>query len=171
MLFADLRFKQLPALINKAFAKGDDDWRLDWIQSRLYYIELAENLSYHIPGFRNTHNWFPEEIYFCATNEEVEKYGEDELKTQVQDLKTQLTLKIEKQAEDQLKKQKEQAEEQMKELKERADFQAKELRERAEFQAKELKEQAEHQSKELKKMKELLLFLVEKSETQTKGDQ
>ncbi|KAF9945770.1 hypothetical protein BGZ70_003620 [Mortierella alpina] len=82
----------LIALINKAFARGDDDWRKDWILSRLHYIELAENLSYHIPGFRKTHNWFPKEIYFTAADKEVKEYSKEALETQVQDLKTQLSL-------------------------------------------------------------------------------
>ncbi|KAG0262666.1 hypothetical protein BGZ95_003972 [Linnemannia exigua] len=66
-LFAD-------ALINVAFAKGDDAWRLAWIKSRLRYIESAENLSYDIPGFRQTYDWFPKEIYFTATAKEIEDY-------------------------------------------------------------------------------------------------
>ncbi|KAF9975234.1 hypothetical protein BGZ75_000589, partial [Mortierella antarctica] len=81
----------LIALINKAFTKGDDDWRLDWIESRLHYIVLAENLSYHIPGFRQTHDWFPKEIYFAATAKDVEEYGEVALEIQVQALKMQLS--------------------------------------------------------------------------------
>ncbi|KAG0246546.1 hypothetical protein BGX31_000997 [Mortierella sp. GBA43] len=66
----------LIALINKAFEKGDDGWRLVWIESRLRYIESAENLSYHIPGFRQTYNYFPREIYFSATLQEVKEYRE-----------------------------------------------------------------------------------------------
>ncbi|KAF9925248.1 hypothetical protein BGZ67_008798 [Mortierella alpina] len=96
----------LIALINKAFTKGDDDWRLDWIESRLHYIVLAENLSYHIPGFRQTHDWFPKKIYFAATAKDVEVYGKVALEIQVQTLKMQLS------------KQQEQAERQFKELKE-----------------------------------------------------
>ncbi|CAO3570465.1 unnamed protein product [Mortierella alpina] len=80
----------LIALINKAFAKGDDDWRKDWILSRLHFIESAENLSYHIPGFRDTHKWFPDVIYFSATPKEVEEYSKEKLETQVQGLKSQL---------------------------------------------------------------------------------
>ncbi|KAF9574332.1 hypothetical protein EC968_006839 [Mortierella alpina] len=64
----------LIALINVAFGKGDDGWRLAWIESRLRYIEAAENLSYHIPGFRQSHNYFPKEIYFSATNQKVKAY-------------------------------------------------------------------------------------------------
>ncbi|KAF9347936.1 hypothetical protein BGX26_000636, partial [Mortierella sp. AD094] len=36
----------------------------------------AENMSYHIPGFRQTHNWFPKEIYFTATLQQVRAYRE-----------------------------------------------------------------------------------------------
>ncbi|KAF8929255.1 hypothetical protein BGZ58_009079 [Dissophora ornata] len=64
------------ALINVAFNKGDDGWRLVWIESRLRYIESAENMSYHIPGFRQTHNYFPKEIYFSATPKQVHAYRE-----------------------------------------------------------------------------------------------
>ncbi|KAF9362335.1 hypothetical protein BGX34_006376 [Mortierella sp. NVP85] len=64
----------LIALINKAYEKGDDGWRLVWIESRLRFIESAENLSYHIPGFRQTHNYFPKEIYFSATLQQVKEY-------------------------------------------------------------------------------------------------
>ncbi|KAG0303070.1 hypothetical protein BGZ97_002052, partial [Linnemannia gamsii] len=39
----------LIALINVAFAKGDDGWKLAWVENRLRYIESAENLSYNIP--------------------------------------------------------------------------------------------------------------------------
>lgn len=78
-------------------------------------IELAENLSYHIPGFRETHNWFPTVVYFTATAHEVEEYekvlreyeGENkeslendpaikELKAQVQKLEHQLTSQEER---------------------------------------------------------------------------
>ncbi|KAF9193485.1 hypothetical protein BGZ50_007415 [Haplosporangium sp. Z 11] len=65
----------LIALINVAFAKGDDGWRLAWIESRLRYIESAENMSYHIPGFRQTYDWFPDEIYFTAPIQQVRKYS------------------------------------------------------------------------------------------------
>ncbi|KAI8599250.1 hypothetical protein EDD21DRAFT_165083, partial [Dissophora ornata] len=69
-----LMLNVLIALINVAFAKGDDGWRLVWIESRLRYIESAENMSYHIPGFRQTYDYFPKEIYFSATPKQVHAY-------------------------------------------------------------------------------------------------
>ncbi|KAG0220293.1 hypothetical protein BGX33_003553 [Mortierella sp. NVP41] len=69
-----LMLNVLIALINVAFGKGDDGWRLAWIESRLRYIESAENLSYHILGFRQTYDWFPKQIYFTATDQEVDAY-------------------------------------------------------------------------------------------------
>ncbi|KAF9438698.1 hypothetical protein BGZ76_005643 [Entomortierella beljakovae] len=66
----------LIALINVAFTKGDDGWRLVWNESRLRYIESAENMSYHIPGYRQTYNCFPKEIYFTATLQQVREYSE-----------------------------------------------------------------------------------------------
>ncbi|KAF9959765.1 hypothetical protein BGZ65_000070 [Modicella reniformis] len=71
-----LMLNVLIALINKAFEKGDDGWRLVWIESRLHHIESAENMSYHIPGFRQTYNYFPKEIYFSATLQQVKEYRE-----------------------------------------------------------------------------------------------
>ncbi|KAG0319100.1 hypothetical protein BGZ99_005283 [Dissophora globulifera] len=69
-----LMLNVLIALINVAFTKGDDGWRLTWVESRLRYIESAENMSYHIPDYRASYNCFPEEIYFSATREEVKAY-------------------------------------------------------------------------------------------------
>ncbi|KAF9085245.1 hypothetical protein BGX27_003512, partial [Mortierella sp. AM989] len=63
-------------LINKAFASGDGGWRLVWVESRLRYIESAENLSYHIPGFRQTYGWFPKEIYFSSSLQKVQEFRE-----------------------------------------------------------------------------------------------
>ncbi|KAF9435002.1 hypothetical protein BGZ76_007053 [Entomortierella beljakovae] len=71
-----LMLNVLIALINVAFTKGDDGWRLAWIESRLRYIESAENMMYHIPGYRESHNCFPEEIYFTATKQQVNSYKE-----------------------------------------------------------------------------------------------
>ncbi|KAF9354230.1 hypothetical protein BGX34_011147, partial [Mortierella sp. NVP85] len=68
-----LMLNVLIALINVAFNKGDDGWRLAWIESRLRYIEAAENMSYHIPGFRQTYDFFPNEIYFSVTPTEVQE--------------------------------------------------------------------------------------------------
>ncbi|KAF9945112.1 hypothetical protein BGZ70_004036, partial [Mortierella alpina] len=104
----------LIALINVAFTKRHDGQRL--IQARLHYIELAENLSYHIPGFRETYNWFPKEIYFAATAKEIEEYREEALKTHVQKLEVQLAEQKEL-VQRQLSLQQEKAERQFQELK------------------------------------------------------
>ncbi|KAF9974133.1 hypothetical protein BGZ75_000935, partial [Mortierella antarctica] len=66
----------LIALINVAFTKGDDRWRLVWIESRLRDIESAEELSYHIPGFRQLRDWFPTEIFYTTTLQKVKAYRE-----------------------------------------------------------------------------------------------
>ncbi|KAF9904405.1 hypothetical protein BX616_001312 [Lobosporangium transversale] len=71
-----LMLNVLIALINVAFTKGDDGWRLAWIESRLRYIEAAENMSYHIPGYRETYDCFPREIYFAATAQQMKAYQE-----------------------------------------------------------------------------------------------
>ncbi|KAF9110595.1 hypothetical protein BGX27_006149 [Mortierella sp. AM989] len=76
-----LTMNVLIALINKAFATGDEGWRLSWVESRLRYIESAEELSYHIPGFRQTYNWFPKEIYFSSSRQKAQKFRERYLDT------------------------------------------------------------------------------------------
>ncbi|KAF9984200.1 hypothetical protein BGZ75_004221 [Mortierella antarctica] len=113
----------LIALVNVAFMKSDATLRV--IKCRLYYIEKAENLSYHIPHFRQTYDWFPKEIYFYATAQEVEEYeealrasegeGKDSLKNDpaIRDLKAQV-----QHLESQLASQQGQVEQQLTELKE-----------------------------------------------------
>ncbi|KAF8924958.1 hypothetical protein BGZ58_001268, partial [Dissophora ornata] len=71
-----LMLNVLIALINVAFNKGGDDWRLAWVESRLRYIEAAENMSYHIPRYRKSRPYFPDEIYFTATENEVKEFDE-----------------------------------------------------------------------------------------------
>ena len=43
----------------------------------MQYIEAAENMSYHLPGFREAHDeYFPKVIYFTATWKQVKDYKE-----------------------------------------------------------------------------------------------
>ncbi|KAF9583333.1 hypothetical protein BGW38_009734, partial [Lunasporangiospora selenospora] len=44
-----LMLNVLIALINNAFIKADDRWKQAWLENRLRYVEIAENMSYHIP--------------------------------------------------------------------------------------------------------------------------
>ncbi|KAF9174359.1 hypothetical protein BGX20_011583, partial [Mortierella sp. AD010] len=71
-----LMMNVLIALINVAFNKGDSNWEQVWLENRLRHVESAENMTYHIPGFRKAHNWFPREIYYSATPEDVKAYRE-----------------------------------------------------------------------------------------------
>ncbi|KAG0324452.1 hypothetical protein BGZ99_001790 [Dissophora globulifera] len=81
-----LMMNVLISLVNVAFDKGGDDWRLVWIESRLRYIESAENMSYHIPGFRQTYNCFPDVIYYTATEKQVKEYRDKYFKTSPDDV-------------------------------------------------------------------------------------
>ncbi|KAF9940151.1 hypothetical protein BGZ67_008192, partial [Mortierella alpina] len=65
------RYDAVNALINVAFSVGDGTWRLVWFLNKLQVIESAENLSYHIPGFRQSSSWFPKEIYYSASKKQV----------------------------------------------------------------------------------------------------
>ncbi|KAF9983076.1 hypothetical protein BGZ75_005459 [Mortierella antarctica] len=67
----------LIALINVAFTKGDETWRLVWLQNRMKFVESAEAISFQIPGFREAHNWFPNEIYYSATPQKARSYKRD----------------------------------------------------------------------------------------------
>ncbi|KAF9570291.1 hypothetical protein EC968_002010 [Mortierella alpina] len=69
-----LMLNVLIGLVNLAFNDGDRTWRLVWLENRLRYIESAENLSYMVPGFRESCNWFPDEIYYSATPQEIKEY-------------------------------------------------------------------------------------------------
>ncbi|KAG0325569.1 hypothetical protein BGZ99_000452 [Dissophora globulifera] len=84
-----LMLNVLIALINVAFTKTDESWFLVWAQNRLHYIESAENMSFHIPGFRNTHNWFPREVYYIATRQQVQEYSDKYFK---EDTKAAVTI-------------------------------------------------------------------------------
>ncbi|KAG0057135.1 hypothetical protein BGZ89_001931 [Linnemannia elongata] len=71
-----LMLNVLVALVNMAFNEVDDSWRVVWIKSRVRFIESAENMSYHIPGFRQSYNYFPNQIYFSATKQKLKEYRE-----------------------------------------------------------------------------------------------
>ncbi|KAF9186367.1 Mitogen-activated protein kinase [Haplosporangium sp. Z 767] len=75
-----LMLNVLIGLINVAFNDGDKTWRLIWLENRLRYIESAENITFHIPGFREAYNWFPNEIYYSAIPNDVHKYFDDDAK-------------------------------------------------------------------------------------------
>ncbi|KAF9963842.1 hypothetical protein BGZ70_007156 [Mortierella alpina] len=71
-----LMLNVLIALINGAFNDGDETWRRVWLLNRLQVVESAENLSYLIPGYRQSSPWFPREIYYSATDKEVREFAE-----------------------------------------------------------------------------------------------
>ncbi|KAI1295965.1 hypothetical protein EDD11_007676 [Mortierella claussenii] len=81
-----LMMNVLISLVNVAFDKGGDSWRLVWIESRLRYIESAENMSYYIPGFRETYKYFPDVIYYTATDKQVKEYQDKYFKKSPDDV-------------------------------------------------------------------------------------
>ncbi|KAG0044185.1 hypothetical protein BGZ83_010573 [Gryganskiella cystojenkinii] len=80
-----LMMNVLISLINVAFDEGGGSWRLVWIESRLRCIESAENMSYYIPGYRETYDVFPEVIYYTATEKQVKEYRKKFFKTLAED--------------------------------------------------------------------------------------
>ncbi|KAG0353335.1 hypothetical protein BGZ54_002291, partial [Gamsiella multidivaricata] len=71
----------LISLFSMTFIKGDDCWRLTWLECRLRYIESAENMSYHIQGFRETNEYFPKEIFYTAEPLKVSAFFEKHRKS------------------------------------------------------------------------------------------
>ncbi|KAF9127200.1 hypothetical protein BGW39_006044 [Mortierella sp. 14UC] len=69
-----LMLNVLIALLNVAFNNGDMSWHQVWLRNRMRVVESAENMSYQIPGFREAHNWFPQEIYYSVTHEQTVAY-------------------------------------------------------------------------------------------------
>ncbi|GJJ68118.1 hypothetical protein EMPS_00464 [Entomortierella parvispora] len=69
-----LMLNVLIALINVAFNTSDTTWHLVFLENRLWYIESAENMSYHIPGLREKYDIFPKEICYCLTEARVLEY-------------------------------------------------------------------------------------------------
>ncbi|KAF9152689.1 hypothetical protein BG015_004858 [Linnemannia schmuckeri] len=72
-----LMLNVLIALINHAIDDGDQTWQLDWLQNRMRYVESAENMTYDIPGFRSSNDWFPETIYYTGTPQQVRDYEKE----------------------------------------------------------------------------------------------
>ncbi|KAF9290209.1 hypothetical protein BGZ68_007680 [Mortierella alpina] len=81
-----LMLNVLIALINVAFSDGDETWSRVWTFNRLHVIESAENLSYQIPGYRQSSPWFPKVIYYSATKKQVREFKEKYLLDDNQDL-------------------------------------------------------------------------------------
>ncbi|KAG0327967.1 hypothetical protein BGZ99_006466, partial [Dissophora globulifera] len=71
-----LMLNVLIALINAAYTAADESWRPVWLENRLYYVANAENMTFQIPGFRGTHDWFPSEIYYTATAKTVKEFND-----------------------------------------------------------------------------------------------
>ncbi|KAF9211643.1 hypothetical protein BGZ59_007790 [Podila verticillata] len=71
-----LMLNVLIALINTAFNRGESVWKVVWLESRLRFAESAENMSFIIPGFRRTHHWFPNEVYYTATPRDIKEFEE-----------------------------------------------------------------------------------------------
>ncbi|KAF9189259.1 hypothetical protein BGZ50_000876 [Haplosporangium sp. Z 11] len=69
-----LMLNVLIALINMAFTDGGETWYLVWLENRMRVIESVENLTFHIPGFREYYNWFPDEIYYSAIAKQIEDF-------------------------------------------------------------------------------------------------
>ncbi|KAF9438570.1 hypothetical protein BGZ76_006790 [Entomortierella beljakovae] len=61
----------LIALMNVAFSAGDDDAPLVWLDNRLRTVESAENISFAAPGLRERFDWFPQCIYYTASNRKI----------------------------------------------------------------------------------------------------
>ncbi|KAF9584935.1 hypothetical protein BGW38_004611 [Lunasporangiospora selenospora] len=62
------------SVVGAAVSKANGTWRQVWLENRIRFIENAENMSYHIPGFRETFEWFPRHVYYTAMPYQVKQY-------------------------------------------------------------------------------------------------
>ncbi|KAF9959409.1 hypothetical protein BGZ65_000428 [Modicella reniformis] len=73
----------LIALMNVAYNDADETWRIIWKESRLRYIESAEEITYNVPGLRESYDLFPKNVYFFANQKEQKvyraKYSDDDI--------------------------------------------------------------------------------------------
>ncbi|KAF9583850.1 hypothetical protein BGW38_008333 [Lunasporangiospora selenospora] len=70
-----LMLNMLMALVLQIGAKGSGkNWHQVWLEERLRYVAIAENISYQIPGIRQMFGGFPDEIYYTATPQQVREY-------------------------------------------------------------------------------------------------
>ncbi|KAF9436903.1 hypothetical protein BGZ76_002625 [Entomortierella beljakovae] len=62
----------LIALINVAFSEGDETWQQVWLENKMFIIEAAENMTYHIPDYRKYYACrFPREIYYSVRDRDT----------------------------------------------------------------------------------------------------
>ncbi|KAF9549884.1 hypothetical protein EC957_002455 [Mortierella hygrophila] len=61
-------------MVNHAFGNHDRTSELEWMEDRMIFMMRAENLFRWIPYLRNNEAWFPENIYYTATPQEVRDY-------------------------------------------------------------------------------------------------
>ncbi|KAG0002400.1 hypothetical protein BGZ65_002668 [Modicella reniformis] len=76
----------LISLINEAFDDAKETWELVWMDNKLRYIEGAETLARSIPGFCETSDLFPKEIYYSATIQQQKAYHDKYFKVKNEDL-------------------------------------------------------------------------------------
>ncbi|KAI1300856.1 hypothetical protein EDD11_005925 [Mortierella claussenii] len=69
-----LMLNVLIALINTAFSKSDETWTQVWLENRLTYVENAENLWYHVEGYKRRSDRLPTAVYYTATSQQVAAY-------------------------------------------------------------------------------------------------
>ncbi|KAF9436901.1 hypothetical protein BGZ76_002623 [Entomortierella beljakovae] len=82
----------LIALINVAFSEGDETWQQVWLENRMYIVEAAENMTYHIPDYRKYYaSSFPREIYYSAQDRETKSKYEKETNNLIKEANAYLT--------------------------------------------------------------------------------
>ncbi|KAG0007686.1 hypothetical protein BGZ80_004368, partial [Entomortierella chlamydospora] len=73
-LTAVLMMNVVIALMNGVYSEAMEAGRRIWLKNRLDLIAGAENLSFYIPNFRQTYDFFPQYIYYTATDREIRDY-------------------------------------------------------------------------------------------------
>ncbi|KAF9379107.1 hypothetical protein BGX21_002731 [Mortierella sp. AD011] len=73
-LTAVLMMNVVIALMNGVYSEAMEAGRRIWLKNRLDLITGAENLSFYIPNFRQSYDFFPQYIYYTATDREIRDY-------------------------------------------------------------------------------------------------
>ncbi|KAF9350457.1 hypothetical protein BGX26_011360 [Mortierella sp. AD094] len=73
-LTAVLMMNVVIALMNGVYSEAVEAGRRIWLKNRLDLIAGAENLSFYMPNFRQTHDFFPQYIYYTATDRQIKDY-------------------------------------------------------------------------------------------------
>ncbi|KAF9102108.1 hypothetical protein BGX27_011179 [Mortierella sp. AM989] len=73
-LTAVLMMNVVIALMNGVYSEAVEAGKRIWLKNRLDAIAGAENLTFYMPNYRHTRDFFPQYIYYPATERQIQDY-------------------------------------------------------------------------------------------------